>query len=131
MTRNVTRPKRHHFIPQMMLRHFADDDGQLWFWRRDLEPGDTRKTSTQNLFVEKDLYTFVQHNGEKDVALENFFAKMEGGGSTFINNLATIVRDGEIPELDASAWEFWNNFFYFQAQAYAGSDCGDCRTDEP
>ncbi len=47
--------KRHHFIPQMMLRHFADDDGQLWFWRRDFAEDDIRKTATKHLFVEHDL----------------------------------------------------------------------------
>lgn len=121
MTKKATRPKRHHFIPQMMLRHFADNDGQLWFWRRDLKPGDTRKTSTQNLFVEKDLYTFVQNNGEKDVALETFFANLEGAGATFINSLATIVRGGQIPELDAGAWEFWSHFFYFHLKRTPGA----------
>ena len=57
MARSSTRPKRHHFIPQMMLRHFADDDGQLRFWRRDFAEGDVRETTTQSLFVEKELYT--------------------------------------------------------------------------
>lgn len=47
-------PKRHHFIPQMMLRHFTDAEGRLWFWRREFEKGDIRFTSTQNLFVQKD-----------------------------------------------------------------------------
>lgn len=121
MTKKTARPKRHHFIPQMMLRHFADDDGQLWFWRRDLMPGDTRKTSTQNLFVEKDLYTFVQGNGEKDVALETFFSNLEGVGAAFINGLAAIVRGGREPELDAGAWEFWSHFFYFHLKRTPGA----------
>lgn len=121
MTKKTARPKRHHFIPQMMLRHFADDDGQLWFWRRDLTPGDTRKTSTQNLFVEKDLYTFLQDNGEKDVALETFFSNLEGIGATFINGLAAIVRGGQQPELDAGAWDFWSHFFYFHLKRTPGA----------
>src|SRR3546814_4603961 len=65
----------------MMLRHFADDDGRLWFWRRDFPEGEARNTSTANLFVEKDLYTYVRGDGSKDTALEEFFAQMEGDGA--------------------------------------------------
>ena len=81
----------------MMLRHFADDQGRLWFWRRDFAAGAARTTTTANLFVEKDLYTFIRSDGSKDVALEEFFAQLEGVGSTFINALAKIVRAGDVP----------------------------------
>ena len=120
MTRPNNRPKRHHFIPQMMLRHFADNDEQLWFWRRDFVKGDVRKTSTQNLFVEKDLYTFTDANGTKDVALETFFSCLESAGAKFINQLADIVRNEETPKLDDSAWEFWGQFFYYHLKRTPG-----------
>lgn len=97
----------------MMLRHFADDDGQLWFWRRDFAEGDVRKTTTQNLFVEKDLYTLIQNDGIKDVALETFFSSLEGAGAAFINQLAAIIRAGETPKLDENAWRLWGQFFYY------------------
>lgn len=114
-------PKRHHFIPQMMLRHFADADGQLWFWRRDFGEGDVRKTTTQNLFVEKDLYTLVHPDGARDVALEKFFAELEGVGAKFINRLTDIVRRGGAPALDNSAWDFWNHFFYYHLKRTPGA----------
>ncbi len=113
MTKRPNPPKRHHFIPQMMLRHFTNGDGQLWFWRRDFAQGDVRKIGTQNLFVEKDLYTLVHPDGTKDVALETFFADMEGAGAKFISDLAAIVRNGEKPKLDAGAWHFWDHFFFY------------------
>src|SRR3546814_8442109 len=93
----------------MMLRHFADDDGRLWFWRRDFPEGEARNTSTANLFVEKDLYTYVRGDGSKDTALEEFFAQMEGDGAVFINSLAWIVRAGEVPVLTDTAWDFWRS----------------------
>ena len=106
MSKPPSPPRRHHFIPQMMLRHFAAADGQLWFWRRDFAEGEVRKASTQNLFVEKDLYTLIEKDGAKDVALETFFSKLEGIGARFIEDLATIVREGSTPTLDAVAWNF-------------------------
>lgn len=117
----VMAPKRHHFIPQMMLRHFADDDGQLWFWRRDFEKGDVRKTTTKNLFVEKDLYTRFLPNGAKDVALEEFFARMEAHGAEFIAQIADATRKNQRPKLDADAWEFWDLFFYYHMKRAPGA----------
>lgn len=118
---NMNAAKRHHFIPQMMLRHFADADGKLWFWRRDFGEADVRKTTTQNLFVEKGLYTLVHPDGARDVALEEFFAVLEGAGAKFINRLADIVRRGDTPDLDNSAWDFWNRFFYYHLKRTPGA----------
>ncbi|WP_213981347.1 DUF4238 domain-containing protein [Sphingomonas sp. dw_22] len=114
-------PKRHHFIPQMILRHFADSDGQLWFWRRGFAEGDVRKAGTQQLFVEKDLYTRFHTDGSKDIALERFFSAMEGNGASFIDQLADAVRSNKLPKLDAGAWEFWDLFFYFQLKRTPGA----------
>jgi hypothetical protein len=121
VTQQNNRPKRHHFIPQMILRHFADNDGQLWFWRRDFAKGGARKTSTQHLFVEKDLYTFTAADGSKDVALETFFSQLEGAGANFISQLADIIRNGETPKLDDSAWAFWGQFFYYHLKRTPGA----------
>jgi hypothetical protein len=121
MSQQNNKPKRHHFIPQMMLRHFADSDGQLWFWRRDFEQGEVRKARTQNLFVEKDLYTFVATDGTKDVALETFFSKLEGSGANFISQLADIIRSRETPELDEGAWNLWAHFFYYHLKRTPGA----------
>lgn len=121
MTQPANRPKRHHFIPQMMLRHFADDDGLLWFWRRGLPAADVRKASTKDLFVQKELYTFTAGDGTKDVALETFFSNLEGAGATFINQLADIIRSNEVPKLDAGAWRLWGQFFYYHLKRTPGA----------
>lgn len=121
MTQNAPKPKRHHFIPQMMLRHFADDDGRLWFWRRAFPKGGARKTATANLFVEKDLYTYVLSDGAKDLRLEDFFARLEGEGGKFINAVARIVRAGETPVLIPPAWAFWDQFFFYHLKRTPGA----------
>jgi len=114
MQSKANQPKRHHFVPQMMLQHFTDSDKNLWFWRREFEYGDVRKSKPKNLFVEKDLYTYINFDGTKDIALERFFSDLEGTGAEFIRQLADIVRSGAVPELDDSAWEFWRHFFFYQ-----------------
>ena len=104
-----------------MLRHFADDDGQLWFWRREFENGAVKKTGTKLLFAENDLYTLVDADGGKDVALETFFAMIEGIGARFIDDLADIIRAGETPKLDGGAWDFWGDFFYYHLKRTPGA----------
>ena len=121
VTSKTPKPKRHHFIPQMMLRHFANDEGRLWFWRRDFPAGEARNTSTANLFVEKDLYTYTRGDGSKDTALEEFFAQMEGAGAVFINSLARIVRAGEVPVLTDTSWDFWNRFYFYHLKRTPGA----------
>lgn len=113
MPPKINPPKRHHYVPQMILRHFAAEDSRLWFWRREFDAGDVRRAPPQNLFVENDLYAFLHPGGAKDVGLELFFAHLEGAGAKFIDKLAEIVRRDEVPELDAGAWDFWGRFFYF------------------
>lgn len=104
-----------------MLRHFTDANEQLWFWRRNFAKGEVRTNATQNLFVVRDLYTLVHPDGTEDMALENFFADMEGTGAKFIDDLAAIVRGGDIPKLDQGAWFFWDHFFYYQLKRTPGA----------
>jgi Protein of unknown function (DUF4238) len=108
----------------MMLRNFANDDGKLWFWRREFDKGDVRISSTQNLFVEKDLYTVVQEDGSKDVDLETFLAKLEGDGARFIAYVSDVVRNNALPALDDSAWKFWHHFLYFHLKRTPGFIAG-------
>lgn len=121
VTQAAPKPKRHHFIPQMMLRHFADDDSRLWFWRRAFPKGEARRTVTANLFVEKDLYTYTLSDGAKDLRLEDFFAQLEGEGGKFINAVADIVRAGKTPELAPPAWSFWDHFFFYHHKRTPGA----------
>ena len=52
---NAHRSKRHHYIPRMLLKHFCDADGKLWYGiRRDQI---VVRLSSRKAFVETNLYT--------------------------------------------------------------------------
>lgn len=108
------RPRRHHYIPKMILRNFANEEDGLFFWRRAFGPGEIKSTWPDNLFVEGDLYTLFDSAGAKDTSLESAFAKLEDVGADFLRQLLEIVRNGRVPKPDAGAWEFWRQFFYYQ-----------------
>jgi hypothetical protein len=107
-------PKRHHYVPQFILRQFADDDGQLWFWRRQFKRGEVRKSSTRNLFAEKDLYSLQDGSGKKDVSLEHFFSKQEYTLSLFLEKLKCRVSGELNLEFSNEEWNHWHFFIYYQ-----------------
>lgn len=104
--------RRHHFIPRMILRNFADDRGQLWFWRREFPRGVVKRAAAENLFVETDLYSIVREDGSVDAGLEDELAAMESVGADFMRQLLGIVRRGQVPRLDEGSWDFWRRFIY-------------------
>lgn len=105
--------QRHHFIPQFLLRNFAGQDGQLWFWRHDFDSGDVKKIGPKNLFVEKDLYAVINDNGEKDITLEKRFALQEELMADFLRQLLPAVQAGSKIRLTEAAWKLCHLFFYF------------------
>ena len=70
------RPKRHHYIPQMLLKNFLDDSGRLWVYdkiRRKIY-----RTIPKNVFVEKDLYTTYSFDHvEENIGYEEFLDNIE------------------------------------------------------
>lgn len=112
-------PHRHHYIPQMILRNFANADGGLYFWRREFAVGAVRSTATQNLFLEDNLYTIVGDHGEHNASLEQGFARMESTGARLIGQLLTMVRSGRVPRLNEEAWEFFHHFHYHSGKRSA------------
>jgi hypothetical protein len=83
----------------MILRNFANGDGGLHFWRRGFTVGDVKVTTPENLFLEEDLYTVIGDEGERDVALEQAFSKLESAGAHFLGQLLSIVRAGKTPRM--------------------------------
>ena len=106
-------PRRHHYIPRMILRNFTNDKGGLHFWRRTFPVGNVRVTTPENLFLEADLYTIVGDEGERDVSLEHGFSKLESAGAVFLRQLLGIVRAGKTPRMADEVWEFLHHFRYY------------------
>lgn len=113
-------PLRHHYVPQMILKNFQLPGEKLHFWRRGFEPGDVKRIATDKLFVEKDLYTVLGDDGERNVALERFFAQQESAAADLIGQLLAAVRGGSIPRLDEGAWKLWHHFMYYSVKRTPG-----------
>lgn len=105
-------PHRHHYVPRMVLRNFVNTAGGLHFWRRGMKVGDVRSTSPSNLFVEENLYTMVDADGEKDHFAEFWFARLESMAAPFLDQLMKVVRADMTPIFSREAWDFWHVYNY-------------------
>lgn len=106
-------PHRHHYVPRMVQRNFANEDGGLYFWRRGFAIGEVRSSTPTNLFIEDDLYSITDRDGARDTSVELWFSRLESTAAKFIGQLLNIVRQGMTPILDESSWELWHHYNYF------------------
>lgn len=112
--RKPPEPKRHHFIPRVLLRNFADPQQRLWFNRPEFAPGETRLTHLDNLFVEGQLNTIVELDGSVNKSAEAQFGHIETTAGEFLPAVISAVREGAQPVLSNQAWDFWHHFFSAQ-----------------
>ena len=108
-------PKRHHYVPRILLDRFADGSGIFHVYdKRFPEKGIQTRTS-QNLFVEGQLYTQVDADGAKDVSVETgFLSVLEGKASPVIEKMICAAKRGRPINLTPEEKNIWINFFYCQ-----------------
>ena len=66
--------RRHHYLPQMYLRGFADDAEQVWVFDR--KENKFLHQGILNTAVKKDFYTVVGRDGKKTDAVEQMLANI-------------------------------------------------------
>ena len=103
-------PRRHHYIPQVLLRNFLDDCDCLWVGNRYQKR--IYKTSPKNVFVKKDLYAvhdFAQ--ATRTYCYEKSFSKMEGEVAPVIKKIIEQARNRKCPQLSPDECRIWKQFF--------------------
>lgn len=110
MSRNA--PHRHHYVPRMVQRNFANESGGLFFWRRGMPIGQVRVSKPSNLFVEDHLYTLIDKNGGRDHSIEYWFGRLESLVAPFIQEFLSIVRDGMTPIMNRTHLDLWHTYVY-------------------
>ena len=66
--------RRHHYLPQMYLRGFADEDDLLWVFDR--QNNTYLHQGVLNTAVKKDFYTVVNPDGQKSDVVETMMADL-------------------------------------------------------
>jgi len=103
-------PRRHHYIPQVLLRNFLDNRGYLWVGNKHQK--EIYKTSPKNVFVKKDLYVLYDlAQSTKTYCHEKSFSKMESEAAPVIKRIIEQVRNRKCPQLSPGECRVWKKFF--------------------
>ncbi len=125
----MSEPKRHHEVPKMILRNFADRRGLLQCYRKDTDR--TFQASPNNAFLRKRSYAKRDHRGlRRDTSKESEMGQQVDGPATrVVERIVTRARAGQLPHLTPEDKYAWDMFFCVQARrtaaARADLDDGD------
>ena len=110
----MSKHKKHHHVPEFILKNFSGDDGIFYFNKNYPERGIERR-NPQSIFRLNHLYSFTEKNGKKNPEVEiNHFKKLDADAHLIVNKILKSIRANELPNLSTSEKETWNNFFFNQ-----------------
>lgn len=99
-------PKRNHYIPQFIIRNFADSDGKVYCFSRKNDK--TYAVTPKNVLLENSLYTLKDEFGRKSTQRETEFSRLESRVARLVNRIIHEVSSGEkiisLSEDDRSLW---------------------------
>ena len=113
-------PRRHHYIPVMLLENFCDANGRVWVGRDDR----VFPTTPQNVFVEKDFYaTFdlsdvpsgqdyeeVLDSRKRGYEYEEILSGIEDAAAPAVRQIIKQARQGNFPRLTPALRAAWKQF---------------------
>lgn len=104
--------KRHHFVPVMLLKGFANAEGSLHIWRR----GNARiwQSSPEAVFFETGLNTFHRRDGSRSVELEDAYMDLEGAADSVIRRIRAIANESGTPSLSEEERSIFDEFYIHQ-----------------
>ena len=76
-------PKRHHYIPQFILRNFQDENSQVTYW--DIEKRKLEKRNTKRIFMNMHMYRDEINHQDNPTSIESTLAVFEREIAELIN----------------------------------------------
>ncbi|MGY4485597.1 hypothetical protein ACVWWR_004788 [Bradyrhizobium sp. LM3.2] len=107
-------PKRHHYVPQMILNGFTDSDGWLHWCRHRERPATIRRARPSELFHQNHLYSTLSQTGTKDPAMERALSLLESEAVGVVQSILVPTREGRLPVLSLEQKRLWYMFFLTQ-----------------
>jgi len=108
----VGSPKRHHYVPEVILKRFTDDSDWLHLFSKRNKR--TRPTRIRNAFCEGHLYSEELADGGKDSKVEHDLSWLEGVIGPILAKLEIAGGSGINPNLTAIELLTWRFFFVVQ-----------------
>lgn len=80
----MTKPKRHHYLPQFYLQYFCKDGN---FWIFDRKTKEFRSQTPKNTALKSNYYTFKNSKGNKVTEIEHLLSQIEGNAKCIIEKV--------------------------------------------
>ena len=102
-------PKRHHYIPQFLLKNFLDDRGRFWVF--DKIEGNLHQGTPTNTFVQKNLYrTLNFDHGNYSFKAEEELSRIESDAAPAVRRIIEKARCNLCPQLIPEDRNSWKRF---------------------
>ena len=113
MTSNF--PKRQHYIPQVLLKHFCDNDGRLWAGNKGRN--NVFRTRPLNVFVRNNIYTRYAYDDDTppSAEYEQGLCRLESDAGPVIDRIVGCVRRSACPVLAPDEQTALQRFLFSQA----------------
>lgn len=109
----MSQPRRHHIVPQMILRNFTNECGNLWCFSKNTRT--CYEVSPSNIFVERDLYSAVLEDDSKDALAEMKMAEgVEAETAPLVYRLIHCAREGGGLDISCEEKKTLATFFHIQ-----------------
>ncbi len=110
----MSTPKRHHFVPKVLLKRFTDDEGWLHSYNKLDSEKTVRKARPDSIFVRSHYYSELETDGSRDATMENWLSKLEDSVSPVLDKVIEAVAHNRLPNLKAAEKHIWTRFFLTQ-----------------
>lgn len=107
-------PKRHHFVPKMLQKHFLNDSEGLWTFDSRHPKRGVWAGQTDGLLLEGHLYSHINSDGSKDLELETWFSRLESHAAPIVEKIIARAAKQQVPELTTEERKTWDVFMYQQ-----------------
>jgi hypothetical protein len=107
-------PKRHHFVPEMLLQRFVDARGRLYVFDRERPELGIRDPIPAEVLLQRHLYSTVDPNGAKRPDFERELGELETRAAPVIERLLAAARTARTPRLTSAERDIWDEFFSMQ-----------------
>ncbi|WCL55684.1 DUF4238 domain-containing protein [Gimibacter soli] len=105
-------PKRHHYVPILLLKNFCAQDGQLHVFNK--KTGDIHRATPENAFLQNHLYSYTMASGDKNPALEIAYSKLEDHTAPIVRKIIHAISSEKYPKLSPDERRIWDHFFVHQ-----------------
>lgn len=110
----MSKPKRHHTTPCLILRNFADANEHFFVFDKRRAMHGVVRDSIYNRFVRKHQNSLKRNDGSRDYALEHYFTHLETQAAPVITQILQAVRAKKAPKLAPAEKKIWDRFLIAQ-----------------